>query len=262
MNLDRRTVTVSAALFLGTLLVFSRAIGNDFVNYDDPIYATENPHVQAGLTPGAFRWALTTGAAAHWHPLTWISHMMDWSLFEDDPRGHHALNAVLVFLLFQRLTKEFWFSAFSAALFAWHPLRVESVAWIAERKDVLSGFFGLLALWAYVIYAQQRSAKWYWISLGAFAFGLLCKPMLVTLPLVMLLLDVWPLRRFHLFSTEDRHPNAGPARTHRVHPVSDPIPLPAVGLFPTIGSPASFGGGPAELTVICRLKRRWRRRSR
>ena len=203
VKLDRRTIAVSAALFLGTLLVFGRAIGNDFVNYDDPVYVTENPQVQAGLTLKGIRWALTTGEAANWHPLTWVSHMVDWSVLEDDPHGHHAvsvlwhaLNTILVFLLFRRLTNAFWLSAFSAALFAWHPLRVESVAWIAERKDVLSGFFGLLALWAYVVYAQQRGAKWYWLSLGAFALGLLAKPMLVTLPLIMLLLDIWPLRRF------------------------------------------------------------------
>jgi Tfp pilus assembly protein PilF len=204
VKLDRRTIAVSAALFLGTLLVFSRAIGNDFVNYDDPVYVTENPRVQAGLTPEGIRWALTTGAAANWHPVTWISHMVDWSVFEDDPHGHHAvsvvwhaLNAILVFLLFRRLTNAFWLSAFSAALFAWHPLRVESVAWIAERKDLLSGFFGLFALWAYVVYAQQHSAKWYGLSLGTFALGLLAKPMLVTLPVIMLLLDIWPLQRFH-----------------------------------------------------------------
>ena len=187
------------------MLVFSRAIGNDFVNYDDPVYVTENPRVQAGLTPEGIRWALTTGAAANWHPLTWISHMVDWSVFEEDPHGHHAvsvvwhaLNAILVFVLFRRLTNAFWLSAFSAALFAWHPLRVESVAWIAERKDLLSGFFGLFALWAYVVYAQQHRAKWYTGSaLGTFALGLLAKPMLVTLPLIMLLLDIWPLQRFH-----------------------------------------------------------------
>jgi tetratricopeptide (TPR) repeat protein len=203
MKLDRNTIAVSAALFLGTLLLFSRAVGNDFVNYDDPVYVTENPPVQAGLTVEGIRWALTTGVAANWHPLTWISHMVDWSVFEDNPRGHHAvsivwhaLNSILVFLLFRRLTNAFWLSAFSAALFAWHPLRVESVAWIAERKDVLSAFFGLLALWAYVVYAQQRGAKWYWISLGTFALGLLAKPMLVTLPVIMFLLDVWPLQRF------------------------------------------------------------------
>jgi tetratricopeptide (TPR) repeat protein len=203
VKVDRRTIAVSAALFFGTLLVFSRAIGNDFVNYDDPVYVTENPRVQAGLTPDGIQWAVTTGVAANWHPLTWISHMVDWSLFEDDPRGHHAvnivwhaLNTVLVFLLFRRLTNAFWLSAFSAALFAWHPLRVESVAWIAERKDVLSAFFGLFALWAYVVYVQQRSAKFYWLSLGTFALGLLSKPMLVTLPLIMLLLDIWPLQRF------------------------------------------------------------------
>jgi protein O-mannosyl-transferase len=205
MNLDRRAVVaVSAALFFGTLLIFSRAIGNDFVNYDDPVYVTENPRVQAGLTLEEIRWALTTGEAANWHPLTWISHMVDWSLFEDGPRGHHAvsvvwhaLNTILVFLLFRRLTHAFWLSIFSAALFAWHPLRVESVAWIAERKDVLSAFFGLLALWAYIVYVQQRGMKWYWLSLGTFVLGLLAKPMLVTLPVIMLLLDVWPLQRFH-----------------------------------------------------------------
>jgi protein O-mannosyl-transferase len=202
VNFDRRTIAVSAALFFGTLLVFSRGMSNDFVNYDDPEYVTNNPHVQAGPMPGGIRWAATTGAAANWHPLTWISHMVDCAVFEDDPRGHHAvsivwhaLNAILVFLLFQRLTNGFWLSAFSAALFAWHPLRVESVAWIAERKDVLSGFFGLVTLGAYVLYAQQRSTKWYWISLGSFALGLLCKPMLVSLPFVMLLLDLWPLQR-------------------------------------------------------------------
>jgi protein O-mannosyl-transferase len=197
VKLDRRTIAVSAVLFLGTLLIFSRAIGNDFVNYDDPVYVTENPRVQAGLTPEGIRWALTTGAAANWHPLTWISHMVDWSVFEEDPHGHHAvsvvwhaLNAILVFVLFRRLTNAFWLSAFSASLFAWHPLRVESVAWIAERKDLLSGFFGLFALWAYVVYAQQHRAKWYWLSLGTFVLGLLAKPTLVTLPVIMLLLDI------------------------------------------------------------------------
>jgi len=202
MIADRRTLAVSAALFIGTLLVFGRALNNDFVNYDDPVYVTENPPVQGSVTLLAIQWALTTGAASNWHPLTWISHMIDWSLFEQDPRGHHAVsillhafNAVLVFLLFQRLTNALWFSGFSAALFAWHPLRVESVAWVAERKDVLSGFFGLIVLSAYLMYARQRKRRWYCISLGAFTLGLLSKPMLVTLPIVMLLLDLWPLQR-------------------------------------------------------------------
>jgi protein O-mannosyl-transferase len=202
MMLDRRTLALSIALFFATLLVFSRAFNNDFVNYDDPVYVTENAAVQGGVTLDGIRWALTTGAASNWHPLTWISHMIDWSLFEQDPRGHHAvsivlhaLNAVLVFLLFQRLTNAFWFSGFSAALFAWHPLRVESVAWIAERKDVLSGFFGLIVLYAYLVYAQHGNGRWYWISLGSFILGLLSKPMLVTLPFIMLLLDLWPLQR-------------------------------------------------------------------
>jgi len=203
MMFDRRNIAVGVALFFGTLAVFSRGIGNDFVNYDDPVYVTENRPVQAGLTLHGMRWALTTDTGANWHPLTWLSHMIDWSLFEEDPRGPHAVsivlhacNAVLVFIIFQRLTNSYWFSAFSAALFAWHPQRVESVAWIAERKDVLSGFFGLLVFWAYLRYARGRSARWYCISLGAFFLGLLAKPMLVTLPFVMLLLDLWPLQRF------------------------------------------------------------------
>jgi tetratricopeptide (TPR) repeat protein len=196
------------ALFLGTLLVFCRAIGNDFVGYDDPDYVTKNSHVQDGLGWGGVQWALTSGAASNWHPLTWVSHMTDWTLFGDDPRGHHAvsllwhaLNAVLVFLLLRRLTGGFWSCAFCAALFAWHPLRVESVAWVAERKDVLSGFFGLAALWAYASYAralpQSRALarRYYWLCFAAFALGLMSKPMLVTLPGVFLLLDYWPLSR-------------------------------------------------------------------
>ena len=207
-NPSRRAGIVGLVLFLCTLLLFSRAIGNDFVNYDDPDYVTKNWQVQAGLTWSGAKWAFTTGEASNWHPLTWLSHMADWSLFGDNPHGHHAtsvvwhaLNAVLLFVVLRRLTGAFWISAFAAALFAWHPLRVESVAWVAERKDVLSAFFGLLTLWAYTIYAERRRANhnaWgcYAGALAAFATGLLCKPMLVTLPCVLLLLDYWPLGRW------------------------------------------------------------------
>ncbi len=201
---------MGVALFVTTLLLFSRVLGlgYGFVNYDDPDYVTSNPHVQAGFNAAGVKWALSAGIASNWHPLTWMSHMLDWSWFGNAPRGHHAtsvvlhaLNAVLAFAALRRLTGAWWTSAFCAALFAWHPLRVESVAWVSERKDVLSGFFFFAVLWAYAIYAERRRAadgrawRFYALALIAFALGLMAKPMLVTLPCVLLLLDVWPLRR-------------------------------------------------------------------
>ncbi|MBL9189387.1 MAG: tetratricopeptide repeat protein [Opitutaceae bacterium] len=218
--LSTRAVTPSAAtasswpawiavgLFIATACLFARAIGHDFVNYDDPDYVTANLHVKAGLSADGVAWALRSGEASNWHPLTWVSHMADVSLFGLNPRGHHAtsvllhaLNAALAFLALRRLTGSLWTSALCAAWFAWHPLRVESVAWVAERKDVLSGLFFFATLWAYAVYAERRRERrpdaWrpYALALGAFALGLMAKPMLVTLPCVLLLLDVWPLRR-------------------------------------------------------------------
>jgi tetratricopeptide (TPR) repeat protein len=220
------TVAVCLALFGGTLLLFSRTLNHDFIDLDDPDYVTQNAQVQAGFTGSGIRWAFTSGEASNWHPLTWLSHMLDWRLFGKNPQGHHAvnvfwhgINAVLAFLALRRLTGVFWTSAACAALFAWHPLRVESVAWVAERKDVLSVFFGLLALWAYARYAQKRSRVEgresraeavfaldlrsstfdYCFTLLCFALGLMCKPMLVTLPFLLLLLDWWPLKRFTIY---------------------------------------------------------------
>ncbi len=200
---------ICAALFLATVLLFSRAWSHDFVNYDDPDYVTANAHVKAGLTWDGIAWAMRSGEASNWHPLTWMSHMLDVSLYGMNPRGHHAtsvllhaLNAVLAFVALRRLTGALWTSVLCAALFAWHPLRVESVAWVAERKDVLSGVFWFLVLWAYAIYAERRrearphAGAFYGLALVAFALGLMAKPMLVTLPCVLLLLDGWPLRRF------------------------------------------------------------------
>ncbi len=205
----RRPLAIGVVLFVMTLLFFARACGHDFVNYDDPDYVTKNEHVTAGLTAAGVRWAWSTGAVSNWHPLTWMSHMADVSLFGLEPRGHHfisilghALNASVLFAALWRLTRALWPSALCAALFAWHPLRVESVAWVAERKDVLSGFFGFVTLWAYAHYVEHRRAgepvavRYYALALGAFALGLTAKPMLVTLPCVLLLLDYWPLRRF------------------------------------------------------------------
>jgi len=210
MSLDgkqRQTMWIAVALAAITLLVFWPATRAEFINYDDPDYVTENSHIQSGLNWDVVRWSFTSGYAGNWHPLTWLSHALDISFFGLQPAGHHtvnvvlhALNAMLVFLLFQRLTGATWRSALVAALFALHPLRVESVAWVSERKDVLCAFFGLLSLIAYARYAGagSRTKGWYITALLCFALGLLSKPMLVTWPCVLLLLDYWPLRRFEL----------------------------------------------------------------
>lgn len=203
-----RSRLVGLVLVLVTLLAYLPVRQHGFVNYDDPDYLTENPVVQNGLTAAGVKWACTTFHASNWHPLTWLSHMLDCELFGLNPGPQHlvnvlfhAANAALLFWLLLRLTGALGPAAVVAALFAWHPLHVESVAWAAERKDVLSTFFGLLALLAYAGYAGESPAKnprakmFYALALGAFALGLLAKPMLVTLPLVMLLLDYWPLRR-------------------------------------------------------------------
>ncbi|MGH7996288.1 MAG: tetratricopeptide repeat protein [Opitutaceae bacterium] len=201
-----RTAIVCTLLFGGTLLLYSRTAGFGFINLDDPVYVTENPMVRAGLSWAGVVWAFTA-PSDYWHPLAWLSHMLDCQLYGLSAGGHHmtsviwhALNAVLVFFVFRRLTGGAWRSAFAAALFAWHPLRVESVAWIAERKDVMSGFFFLLTILAYARYAAARSAgrpalRAYLLTLAGFAAGLMSKPMVVTLPCVLLLLDYWPLAR-------------------------------------------------------------------
>ena len=203
----RSVFGVCVLLVVAVLLVFGQAIRYEFVNYDDDQYFYANPHVQAGLTWSSARWAFQTGHASNWHPLTWLSLMLDVELFGNGPAGPHATNVilhaantVLLFLLLRRLTGAPWRSAFVAGLFALHPLHVESVAWVSERKDELSGCFGLLALLRYARYAQAGvkplASRDYWLSLLLCALGLMSKPMMVTLPFVMLLLDWWPLGRF------------------------------------------------------------------
>ena len=195
-------------LALITLLVYWPVRNAGFVVFDDPDYVTNNSHVQAGLTWSGVKWAFTTWHASNWHPVTWLSHMLDASLFGPNAGAQHfinvlfhAANAVLLFLLLLRASGRVWPAAFVAALFAWHPLHVESVAWISERKDVLSTFFALLTLLAYLRYAEEskvqspKSKVFWWWTLALFALGLMAKPMLVTLPFVMLLLDFWPLGR-------------------------------------------------------------------
>jgi Flp pilus assembly protein TadD len=216
----RSPILVSLLLSLATFLVFSPALRNDFVNFDDPDYVTANPHVKTGLKWDNVVWAFNGGHASNWHPLTWLSHMFDCQFFNQraalhhlENIGWHIANTVLLFLLLNRLTRGFWRSALVAALFALHPLHVESVAWVAERKDLLSTFFLLLTLWAYALYGERKSQTsplkqtrftplnspivCYGLALLCYVLGLLSKPMLVTAPFLLLLLDYWPLRRFN-----------------------------------------------------------------
>ncbi|MGD8501332.1 MAG: glycosyltransferase family 39 protein, partial [Phycisphaerales bacterium] len=193
---------ICLALALATLAVFWQVRNFDFVKYDDPKYITENSRVQAGVTLKNVIWAFTAGHASNWHPLTWLSHMLDCQLFGLDARGHHLMNlffhtvnTLLLFAVLKRMTTALWPSAFVAALFAIHPLHIESVAWVAERKDVLSSFFWFLTMWSYIRYAERKGAVWYISTLVFFVLGLMAKPMLVTLPFVLLLLDYWPLGR-------------------------------------------------------------------
>jgi len=197
-----KKIIVCFILALGVVSVYWPVYRYDFVNYDDVDYVVENTHVRAGLTLDGVKWAFTTGHAGNWHPLTWLSHMTDVQLFGMNAGAHHVVNvlfhianALLLFLLLEKMTHVLWPSAIVAALFAWHPLHVESVAWIAERKDVLSTLLGLLALWAYAEYAESAKRNYWWAALVCFALGLMAKPMLVTLPFVFLLLDYWPLKR-------------------------------------------------------------------
>jgi len=208
-----------------TLALYLPTLHHDFLAYDDQQYVTENPHVQSGLTARGLVWAFGFHAG-NWHPIAWISHMLDCQLFGLHPGGHHltnvllhTANTVLLFLVLSGMTGALWRSAIVAALFGWHPLHVESVAWVAERKDVLSAFFFMLTLGAYTKYASCREAQkskiqnpkskinpefWHCLTLFAFGLALMSKPMAVTLPFVLLLLDYWPLQRFQLSITDYR----------------------------------------------------------
>lgn len=198
------------ALAAATLCVYGPALRHDFLAlHDDNFYVTANPHVKQGLSVESLRWAWTAYHAANWHPLTWMSHMLDVELYGLEPAGHHATsvsfhvaNTVLLFLVLRAMTVATWPSALTAALFALHPLHVESVAWVAERKDVLSGFMFMLTLAAYARYARTPSFGRYGLVVFTGALGLTAKPMLVTLPLVLLVIDFWPLDR--LASTAGR----------------------------------------------------------
>ena len=211
---NKQIPAIYLLLACATLAAFWQVIHCDFISFDDPPYVTENIHIRDGVTAEAIRWAFTTGHEANWHPLTWMSHMLDIQLFGLKPQWHHLTNllfhianTLLLFFVLHRMTKAPWKSAFVAALFALHPLHVESVAWVAERKDVLSTFFWMLTMAAYIHYVEHRRLKNYLAVLIFFALGLMAKPMLVTLPFVLLLLDYWPLQRLQGAGSENKKEN-------------------------------------------------------
>jgi tetratricopeptide (TPR) repeat protein len=190
-------------LIAASCFAFGRISGNDFINFDDNIYITGNNHIQSGINYESIKWAFTAVVSNNWHPLTLISHALGWSLFGANPSGHHIVSmflhigsVILLFLFLNKTTGNLWAAAFAAAFFALHPLRVESVAWAAERKDVLSMFFGMAAIYAYSFYAEKQRPSKYLLCLIFFAMALMSKPMMVTLPFVLMLLDYWPLKRW------------------------------------------------------------------
>jgi tetratricopeptide (TPR) repeat protein len=195
-------VCIYLVLALTTLAVYWQVRNHDFVNYDDNVYVSDNANIQAGITLEGIRWAVTSTIARNWHPVTCLSLMLDYQLFGLNPGAFHmtnvlfhTANSLLLLLVFSKMTGRIWQSAFVAAVFALHPLHVESVAWVAERKDVLSAFFWMLTMWAYVRYAERPNPARYSLVTAFFVLGLMAKPMLVTLPFVLLLLDYWPLNR-------------------------------------------------------------------
>ena len=210
---DKSRQIAGLVLVILTLAVFSPAARHGFVDYDDDRYVTNNPQVRAGLHWATVSWAFTTFEQANWHPLTWLSHALDCQLFQLHPTGHHvtslllhALNVLLLFLILQWFTGYPGRSAMVAALFAVHPLNVESVAWIAERKSVLSMLFFLLAVAAYGWYVKKPGLGRYLAIAALFAAGLMSKPMVITLPFALLLLDYWPLGRMKLSVEAESQP--------------------------------------------------------
>ena len=191
-------------LIVASFTAFGSIMGNDFIDFDDHLFITENNNIKAGFNAQSIKWALTASYPPDfWHPLTWLSNILDWNLFGANPSGHHLVSllwhigsVILLFLFLSKTTGSLWSSAFVAALFALHPLRVESVAWAAERKDVLSVFFVLASLYAYALYVEKNQVSKYILCIALFVFSLMSKPTFITLPFVLLLLDYWPLGRW------------------------------------------------------------------
>jgi tetratricopeptide (TPR) repeat protein len=251
----RLAILLCAAVAASVLALYAPARGFEFTNYDDPHYVAEKPEVQRGLDAEAVRWAFTTFDFGNWHPLTWLSHMLDWQLFGAHAGGHHATsvvlhagNAVLLLLVLWRMTGALLASALAAALFALHPLQVDSVAWISERKNLLCAGFGLLALAAYLHHARRPGLARLALVTVCFALALLAKPALVPLPFLLLLLDAWPLRRARGLAAPG--PAAGPLRSPGALLV-EKLPLFAVALASSLVTlAAARAGGAMEMTRL------------
>jgi tetratricopeptide (TPR) repeat protein len=249
---------VALLLAAATFAIFSRAGGNEFLLYDDAQYITLNPQVAGGLTLGGARWAFTSFYAFNWHPLTWISHMLDTSLFGLSPRGPHLVNALLhaasaaaLLIVLERMTGALWGAALVAAGFALHPLHVQSVAWAAERKDVLSAFFWIATMGAWSWYAHRPRPGRYLVAASLLMAGLLAKPMVVTLPLVLILMDFWPLGRTSLA------PAGGPGRVPWNRILLEKLPLlalAAVSAALTVSAQAAGGAIHREISLALRLQ--------
>jgi len=203
MTTKKHKYFIVTFLIVACLAAYGRIVTNDFVNFDDPQYITENNHIKSGINPDSIKWAFTSTTMSNWHPITWIFHMVNWGLFGDNPSGHHFVSlllhigvCILLFLFLHKTTNNLWSAAFATSFFALHPLRAESVAWAAELKDVLSMFFGLASIYTYAFYAESSKRAQYFLCLALFALSLMSKPMLVTLPFALLLLDYWPLGRW------------------------------------------------------------------
>jgi tetratricopeptide (TPR) repeat protein len=228
---DKHSITiVSLLLIILTLAVYWQVQTHDFVNFDDDLYVVKNPHIKNGITYESINWAFTTLSTGNWHPLTWLSHMLDVQFFGINPRGHHLINllfhivnTLLLFSVFKKMTGDILRSGFIAALFALHPMHVESVAWIAERKDVLSTFFWMLTILSYIHYVKNQNLSRYLLLILFFTLGLMAKPMLVTLPFVLLLLDYWPQGRLRLMRS-DRQKKAKQSNS-AVHLLLEKTPL-------------------------------------
>jgi protein O-mannosyl-transferase len=277
LSSPRRNSLICLLLAGITLALYWPLTNHDFVSYDDGIYIIDNPHVNTGLSWPNVAWAFRTGYAGNWHPLAWISHMLDVEWFGLRPGWHHFVNALfhsantaLLFLVLICMTGATWRSAFVAALFGWHPLHVESVAWASERKDVLSAFFFMLTLLSYAKYASNKSeirnskfetnsknenskysALFYTLALSFFALGLLSKPMLVTLPFLLILLDVWPLDRVQL-STCNPQPATPPLQNSASPPlrlIFEKLPFLALTIASCVGTFIAQKGGGAVVPL-------------
>ena len=252
----RRTLVLSLALVLLTVLVYWPVSNNAFINFDDNHYITENAHVRSGLSWDTVKWAFVTNDAANWHPLTWLSHALDCELFGLNPAGHHfmnvllhALNVVLLFLVLQSLTGFTWRSLIVATLFSVHPLNVESVAWAAERKTLLSTMFFLLAVWAYCSYVRRPSLARYLGVAALFVLALMSKPQVITFPILLLLLDYWPLRRVRFYTTESNPTGALPAKSGPWL-IAEKVPLLALSAVSAVVTLRAQSAGHAVRTVI------------